>query len=288
MDGRRRGDQEFPADPAGASPGPAGGISRPLRGAGLRIGLLLWSNPAGGRRVEGDVEGEPGLHYVWYEDETRITFTRGTGPDRQIVLTADLGADGVFRDSRQRVIGRALGDSVVLDMDALHAELPGSKSDQPDEPKLCPDPDKDKNGRDKGGMETEQSKKDKDYEDYIKKLINPENPTPRGFGYQLPNPEQGGKLVFYDDCHHPTGTLVEAKGTGYADKIASKYDFFRESFKEDWIKQARRQVAASGGRPIEWHFAEKGAAEYARNLFASTPGLERIIVVWTPWSEGSN
>ena len=34
-----------------------------------------------------------------------------------------------------------------------------------------------------------------------------------------------------------------------------------------YLKQAARQLAASGGRPIVWIFAEEDAAVFARKLF---------------------
>jgi hypothetical protein len=69
-----------------------------------------------------------------------------------------------------------------------------------DEPSLCPAPGPDKLSSVRG----------RKYEDYVKSVVNPGNPTPSGFGYQLPNPEKFGKLVFYDDCEQATGTMIEA------------------------------------------------------------------------------
>jgi hypothetical protein len=51
----------------------------------------------------------------------------------------------------------------------------------------------------------------------------------------------------------------------------------------DFVKQANRQLAASGGRPIVWIFAEAAAAEFARNLFDST-SLKMITVGYIPWT----
>jgi hypothetical protein len=79
--------------------------------------------------------------------------------------------------------------------------------------------------------------------------------------------------------------LIEAKGTGYAEPIGRKDPFMRDIFRDQWIGQAERQVAASQGRPIEWHFAEPAAAEYARKLFAGKTNLRNIRVIDTPWSE---
>jgi len=92
--------------------------------------------------------------------------------------------------------------------------------------------------------------------------------------------------VFYDDCQRRSGILIDAKGTGYAEPIA-RSDFMKKIFGGSWIAQARRQVAASGGRPIQWHFAEREAADYAREIFKEN-GLEVVEVVYTPWSEDWN
>ena len=58
------------------------------------------------------------------------------------------------------------------------------------------------------------------YEDFLKKFINPppDAPTPSGFVYYLPNPDPkaSSKPVSYDDCQHATVVLFEFKGESYA------------------------------------------------------------------------
>jgi hypothetical protein len=239
------------------------------------LGLMFFPSRAAGREVKGQIEGAPDLNYAWNEDETKLRIMDGTG---KIVLMADHGADGMFRDDRQRVVGRALHDQVILDASAVRAELPKDE-EQDEDPKLCPAP-----GPDKAGRPEAIGAKDKDYEDYVKRMVNPLNPTPRGFGVQLPNPANDNKPVFYDDCQRQAGILIEAKGTGYAEPLARKNGFMRNIFLAGWVKQARRQVAASGGRPIQWHFAERGAADAARELFRER-GLGNIQVIYTPWED---
>jgi hypothetical protein len=125
------------------------------------------------------------------------------------------------------------------------------------------------------------SERGRDYEDYVKSVVNPENPTPRGFGYQLPNPDQDGTLVYYDDCEHTTGTMVEAKGE-YEGVLA--FPQGSDSVADDWIDQSGDQIAASGGRPVRWYFAEPASADFARKLFESSRGgRERIEIVVLPW-----
>jgi hypothetical protein len=135
------------------------------------------------------------------------------------------------------------------------------------QPKLCPNP-----GPDNPGEVV------RDYADYVKSIVNPGNPTPRYWGYQLPNPYNFGKLVNYDDCQHSTGTMVEAKGPGYVEPL--KYGFVQR----EWLEESGRQVDASAGRPIRWYFAELGPALSAWKLFrTANSGRERITIIWLPW-----
>ena len=236
-------------------------------------GMLFIPNRGGGRDHDGEIEGTGGLRYAWTEDEAALRITDQTG---KLVLLASHGEGGAFYDDRGVVVGRTFHGDVVIDADAVRKELPAT-ADQDEEPKLCPAP-----GKDKAGRTGEAGDKDKDYEDYVKMLVNPVNPTPRGFGVQLSNPTDGGKMVFYDDCQRQSGILIEAKGTGYAEPIL-RSPFMAEVFGEAWVEQARRQVAASGGRPIQWHFAEQKAADVAREFFDDN-GLKQISVIYTPWT----
>lgn len=45
--------------------------------------------------------------------------------------------------------------------------------------------------------------------------------------------------------------------------------------------QAERQLEVANGTPIRWHFAEREAADFVRELFRNE-GLGRIRVVHTP------
>jgi hypothetical protein len=239
------------------------------------LAALLYSTPAGGKHHEGDVLGRPDLRYSWDEDGIYLYVTRKS--DGQIVLRATPSPNGTFLVGQKKTVGRLVGNDLLL----VPSAIPTPQSKSPEKPDLCPAKDYDKLGR-----QGAQGKKDKDYEDYVKRIINPDNPTPRGFGYQLPNPEKNGKLVFYDDCQHETGMMVEAKGTGYAAALAKPDGFMKKVYTADWLDQAERQVAAAGVRPIEWHFAEKEAADYARQLFSKREDLQRIVVVYTYWREG--
>jgi len=77
------------------------------------------------------------------------------------------------------------------------------------------------------------------------------------------------------------GVLQEAKGPGYA-------TFVRNGEFQPWFRgadalasQARRQLMAAGGSPIQWHFAEQSAANATRTLF-SKRGISGIEILFTP------
>jgi len=151
--------------------------------AAVVFGVLVIPSP-NKIRVEGNVQDLPGLHYAWNRDETVIHFTYDSGDGKQRTFTAQL-EDDVFRDEHGHVVGRVLPDgTIAFDTAAISPDLVDD-----DEPKLCPAPGKDRSGSERG----------RDYEDYVKKFVNPENPTPRGMGYQLANPDNNGELVYYDE-----------------------------------------------------------------------------------------
>jgi hypothetical protein len=219
--------------------------------------------------VEGDIEGMPGLRYSWNPDERGIHLTYDSVDGGHNVLFAPLDKDDVFRDGQGRAIGRVLpGDMIALDPAAISSDLV-----QDDEPRLCPAPAPDK-----------PNETGREYENYIKALVNPPpDTTPSGIGYQLPNPEDFGKLVFYDDCEHETGMMVDAKGPGYAGLLM--YSVTMQSVVYEWLDEGSRQILASDGRDVRWYFAEKTAADFARELFRDYDGgLERIDVKLQPWS----
>jgi hypothetical protein len=127
------------------------------------------------------------------------------------------------------------------------------------------------------------SEKGRDYEDYVKKFINPENPTPRGWGFQLPNPKENGALVYLDDCQHTTGMLAEIKGE-YAGVLA--FEPGRVSITKDWLDQSGRQVAARGWHRLRWYFAEPATAAFAKKIFdGADEGRETIEIKDLPWPE---
>jgi hypothetical protein len=126
------------------------------------------------------------------------------------------------------------------------------------------------------------SERGREYEDYVKKFINPPPATtPSGWVYALPNPEKNGEPVTYDDCKQTTGKFFEFKGPIYA-KLLS-YDWGQDSIGEEWLDQSARQIAAAGDHPIGWIFAEGEAADFARKLFVRAGGREKITIEVLPW-----
>ncbi len=76
------------------------------------------------------------------------------------------------------------------------------------------------------------------------------------------------------------GTMIEAKGPPFGEML--RYKFFQDRFAYEWTYQASREISASGGRPLEWFFADADAADFARKLFGKTGSLSRIIVIHVP------
>jgi hypothetical protein len=119
------------------------------------------------------------------------------------------------------------------------------------------------------------------YEDFLKNLINPDAPTPSGYVYYLPKPKDG-EPVSYDDCQKKTTILFEYKG-GYGNLL-----MFRSNAVYGFLDQSARQIAASGGRPVVWIFADKEDALRTQELFKEAKeGRQYITIVHVPWTTGA-
>ena len=78
------------------------------------------------------------------------------------------------------------------------------------------------------------------------------------------------------------GTLIEAKGPGYGAFVGPSGRFYRWfAGTEALVDQAQRQIAAAGGRPIEWHVADSEAASAMKRLLQER-GKGAITVINTP------
>ncbi|MGO9675188.1 MAG: hypothetical protein ACLPSF_13650 [Methylocella sp.] len=261
-----------------------GAVAAGFTGALAALGLIFIPSPNGGLFSQGAVPGERGLNYQINHDEGTLRITRA---DR-IVVTAHLGQDGLFRDETGRPIARAAGGSVVIDPDAMRAaakakggEAGGVKTGaeaateaKREEPKLCPAPVDDQAG---GRKEF-----DIQYQQFVRDIVNPQRrpQLPPELTFGLPDP-MTGRLVKFDDCRESDGAMIEAKGH-YEVMMRPDWEEGVDILANKWTKQATSQVAASGGREIEWYFHEQAAADLARRIFQRNPNLNRIIVHYQP------
>jgi hypothetical protein len=253
----RAGSVLFDGAPAVAAPAIAG------------FGLALIPNPI--PQPQWVKIGGPGdVSYLLAPEETALHL-RYTGRDgTEHTSIASLSPNGGdYKDPNGRSIARwvRIGAKVgLLVSTAALEEMANS-----DDPKLCPKPEPDRLGA---------REKDQDYEDYVKAIINPGAPTPRGLAYWFEKP---GEPVAIDDCQHSTGALFEIKGTGFAEHFL-KEGHPGDGMIEKILKQARSQLQGAKGRHLTWIFAEKYAADYVRDGFEGLDkGLEKITVLnWPP------
>jgi hypothetical protein len=177
-----------------------------------------------------------------------------------VLFEGHVGADGIFRDAAGNTVGRALaGGNVVVDPDALPGIAAEAETAQ-SKPKLCPAPTEENiAGR------TERALR---YQEQITGL-------PRGLDVKLNG-------VRFDGCREADGTMLEAKGPGYATFIAAP-GVWRQWFKKlrDMKDQMQSQSEAAAGRLVEWHIAEKPVADFFRD-YARKEHLSNVIVFYTP------
>ncbi|WP_432150421.1 Tox-REase-5 domain-containing protein [Streptomyces sp. bgisy029] len=110
--------------------------------------------------------------------------------------------------------------------------------------------------------------------------------TNRGQEYVVPHPREGRPAVEYDGWDSSRQTYLEAKN-GYGSYL-SKTDpgTLTASGKEKFVAEARAQVEAAGGKPVEWHFSDPEVAKAARKAFRDE-GLP-VKVVPTPVKPGDS
>ena len=263
--------------PAAASLGEyALGLLTAAGGAVAAFGILFIPSPEK-IRIEGDVEGIPGLRYSFNQDYATLHLTYGSPDGAQRTFALKVDGD-VIRNDEGKAVGRVIGGNrIVIDTVAVLPDLV-----KQDEPRLCPAYAPDVPGSDQG--KPYEKDRAKQYEDFVKLLINPlpKGPTPSGYVYYLPNPIEGGKPVSFDDCEQPTGTILfEIKGEG----IAKLTNDIPSVMAYKFIDQATRQMAAGDGRSLVWIFAEQDAALFARKLCDNTAGLKCITVAYIPWTK---
>lgn len=106
----------------------------------------------------------------------------------------------------------------------------------------------------------------------------------RAAAYQMQVGGRSGQAYFVNGVKFDAlrgGSLVDAKGPGYAQFV--KNGQFVSWFKgaDALVGQAQRQVAAAGGRAIQWHVAEQSAVQAMRTLLQESR-IRGIEVVYTP------
>lgn len=252
-------------------------------GTGAVLGaVIVW--PGKSVVTQGPVPGNSDLRYSLNNDEGSLRFVRQTESGSETVAVTHQGRDGIYFELETGTpVARAIGGSLVFDAAALadvadevparsDAETDASAQRRTEQPQLCPDPSPDVPH---GALDRAVA-----YQAQISALNNPQRPLPPGLAVSLINPDTG-KLVAFDDCRESDGTMIEAKGPGYAEMMRSN-PFFKDVFSTDWRKQAARQVAASGGRDVEWFFAKPEAAQLAQEVFFNSPRLGGIKVVNVP------
>ena len=186
-------------------------------------------------------------------------------------MVAQLGPDGVLREiATGTPIARAIGGSIVFDAATLASvtapmetsrtsdtAVSAAAAQAKQDPNVCPDP-----GPDVPHGASERAQR---YQELISALNNPQRPLPAGLAVSLINPVTG-LPVFFDDCRESDGTMIEAKGPGYAE-IAGRTRLWRTVSPSSGSSRLRRQLQASGDRGLEWYFAEEDAAAWARQVF---------------------
>jgi hypothetical protein len=217
--------------------------------------------------TEGTLPDRPDLSYRYDRDTGILAIFRQDDAGRQLLVSGRIGPDGLFHDSEGKTIGRGLGSAIVIDPDALPAPASRTGAEARAEgqtgknrPQLCPEPTaEDFTGRKERALV---------YQQQITGL-------PPGLEVKLNG-------VRFDGCREADGTMLEAKGPGYATFLGGAggwQDWFTGG--EDIEAQMQNQSAAAAGRTVEWHFAERPVADFFR-AFADKNRLSNIIVIYTP------
>jgi hypothetical protein len=211
-------------------------------GSAALLGAIFVPTPAG-VISHGAMPGEPGLSYSFDEPAGLLRLYRDNDTGQQTVAEARLRPDGILAATDTGLpIARIVGGSLVFDADSLPDAKAGAEArSERDEPKLCPDPDRD--------VPHGASERAKAYQRQISALNNPNRVLEPDMAVSLPNPTTG-KNVAFDDCRESDGTMIEAKGPGYAQQ--TKYPYFDTSIVPDWEEQARTQVDTAGWRGVAW------------------------------------
>lgn len=236
------------------------------------LGALFIPTPNSGGVTEGTLPEAADIRYRRDGPAGLLRLAR-TLPDGGEAVVVAQNRRGLYY-AGDTAIGRDLGGQLYLDLDTVTVALAARERPRRQAtyggPKLCPEPTPD----------TRHGASDdaRDYEDDVRRRVNPIAPLPRGLGISAPDPaSRDGKLVYFEDCFRYAGDLVdgdmkpgdfvEAKGPRKA-YLYSKSDSWARTLKED-AEQARKQdrVAKARGVGLKWSYAEKEAADIARKRF---------------------
>ncbi|MFI6658986.1 Tox-REase-5 domain-containing protein [Streptomyces sp. NPDC050523] len=99
----------------------------------------------------------------------------------------------------------------------------------------------------------------------------------RGKEYSVKDP-QTGRAVDFDGWDSARQTYVEAK-FGYGKQVASDGTLVKKQA-DKFIEQARRQLRAANGKPVEWNFSNEKAAKAAQRAFRQA--RVNVVVKYTP------
>ncbi|MFI8831470.1 Tox-REase-5 domain-containing protein [Streptomyces afghaniensis] len=102
----------------------------------------------------------------------------------------------------------------------------------------------------------------------------------RGKEYAVKDPKTG-RDVDFDGWDSSRQTYLEAK-FGYGDKVRAD-GTLEPAQANKFVEQARRQLSAANGKPVEWNFSNKAVAEAAEEAFDEA-GIE-VVVKHTPWEK---
>ncbi|MFE7166709.1 Tox-REase-5 domain-containing protein [Streptomyces sp. NPDC057616] len=99
----------------------------------------------------------------------------------------------------------------------------------------------------------------------------------RGKEYSVKDP-QTGRAVDFDGWDSARQTYVEAK-FGYGKQVAPDGTLVKKQA-DKFIEQARRQLRAANGKPVEWNFSNEKAAKAAQRAFRQA--RVNVVVKYTP------
>jgi hypothetical protein len=221
--------------------------------------------------VEGTIANSPGASYRFDGDMGTLQLRQDIGSLSTVVVSeGHIGADGLFRDAKGRVIGRYLsGSGVFIDAGALpgyrmlpdSAAAPDAGTRNDSQPKLCPDPTPDRPG----------APLDNPYQQDVSMLVNG-RALPPGLAVSLFNPISNKDVVF-DDCRLTDGTMIEAKGDGYLEML------LKGSRNMPWLGVRRlRDPILLGAAPGDAGAIGAALLENAARIGLGEPSIQRLEV----------